>query len=149
MLWQHDPAQPIGVWEEVREDTRGLFVKGRLLESVARGREAAELIAAGALDGLSIGYRTIKAENTGRGGRVLTELDLWEVSLVTFPMLSHARVAAKDDAEAANRSVDLERQITDQQRRINDQQSQIQQFAEDVLPHAKSLVAQGGWNPTP
>jgi HK97 family phage prohead protease len=56
------PAQPIGVWDEVREDDRGLFVKGRMLTDVARGREAAALLAAGAIDGLSIGYRTIKAQ---------------------------------------------------------------------------------------
>lgn len=97
MLWQHDPAQPIGVWDEVREDTRGLFVKGRILTDVGRGREAAALIAAGAIDGLSIGYRTVKAQKGERGGRVLSELELWEVSLVTFPMLPDARVAAKAD----------------------------------------------------
>ena len=56
MLWQHDPAEPIGVWDEVREDSKGLYVKGRLLTDVARAREAATLIAAGAIDGLSIGY---------------------------------------------------------------------------------------------
>ncbi len=54
MLWQHDPTQPIGVWDEVREDARGLYVKGRLLDSVTRTREAAALIEAGAIDGLSI-----------------------------------------------------------------------------------------------
>lgn len=95
MLWQHDPAQPIGVWDEVREDARGLWVKGRILESVAKGQEAAALIAAGAIDGLSIGYRTRKACKSGEGHRLLKELDLWEVSLVTFPMLPSARVAAK------------------------------------------------------
>lgn len=97
MLWQHDPAQPIGVWHEVREDARGLYVKGRLLDSVGRGREAAALIAAGAIDGLSIGYRTLRATKNDRGQRLLTELELWEVSLVTFPMLPRARVAAKGD----------------------------------------------------
>ena len=97
MLWQHDPAQPIGVWDEVREDARGLYVKGRLLETVARGREAAALIEAGAIDGLSIGYRTVTARKSDAGHRILTELELWEVSLVTFPMLPSARVAAKGD----------------------------------------------------
>ena len=95
MLWQHDPAQPIGIWDEIREDTRGLFVKGRLLPDVARAREAAVLIAAGAIDGLSIGYRTIAAEKDTKGRRLLAELDLWEISLVTFPMLREARVSAK------------------------------------------------------
>jgi HK97 family phage prohead protease len=97
MLWQHDPAQPIGIWDEVREDGRGLLVKGRLLDTVAKGREAASLIAAGAIDGLSIGYRTLKATKNDQGQRVLTELELWEVSLVTFPMLPSARVASKGE----------------------------------------------------
>ncbi|MGR3445014.1 HK97 family phage prohead protease [Thalassococcus profundi] len=100
MLWQHDPAQPIGIWDEVREDARGLYVKGRLLDSVARGREAAALIAAGAIDGLSIGYRTVRATKNDKGQRLLTELELWEVSLVTFPMLPSARVAAKGESPA-------------------------------------------------
>lgn len=98
MLWQHDPAQPIGVWDEVREDARGLWVKGRLLTDLERGREAAALLAAGALDGLSIGYRTVRAERGPKGRRLLAEVELWEVSLVTFPMLPVARVAVKGTA---------------------------------------------------
>lgn len=97
MLWQHDPAQPIGVWDEVREDERGLWVKGRILTDVEKGREAISLLAAGALDGLSIGYRTVKAAKNAKGQRELTQLELWEVSLVTFPMLPQARVGAKND----------------------------------------------------
>lgn len=100
MLWQHDPAQPIGVWDEVGEDARGLWVKGRLLADVRRGREAMALVAAGAVDGLSIGYRTLRAERDGKGRRLLAELDLWEVSLVTFPMLPQARVSGKADGAA-------------------------------------------------
>ena len=98
MLWQHDPTHPIGVWEEVVEDDRGLWVRGRLLPEVAKGREAAALIAAGAIDGLSIGYRTVKAERERNGGRRLVALELWEVSLVTFPMQSEARVGSKAEA---------------------------------------------------
>lgn len=97
MLWQHDPGQPIGVWDEVREDATGLWVKGRILTEVERGREVAALLSAGAIDGLSIGYRTVKAERDGKGKRLLSELELWEVSLVTFPMLPEARVAAKSE----------------------------------------------------
>lgn len=99
MLWQHDQAQPIGIWDEVAEDARGLRVKGRILTDVARGREAAALLVAGAVDGLSIGYRTKRAEAVAGGGRRLIELELWEVSLVTFPMLAEARVAAKSMPE--------------------------------------------------
>ncbi|MFT6673945.1 MAG: HK97 family phage prohead protease [Sulfitobacter sp.] len=101
MLWQHDPAQPIGIWDEVREDAKGLWVKGRILESVTKGREAAALIAAGAIDGLSIGYRTLRASKSAEGQRILSELDLWEVSLVTFPMLPNARVGAKAQSDAS------------------------------------------------
>ena len=102
MLWQHDPTQPIGVWDEVREDATGLFVKGRILTEVEKGREAAALLTAGAIDGLSIGYRTVKAERDGKGQRLLSELELWEVSLVTFPMLPEARVSAKGDSPDAD-----------------------------------------------
>ena len=82
----------------MREDDRGLFVKGRILGDVAKGREAVALIEAGAIDGLSIGYRTLQATKNAKGERVLEELELWEVSLVTFPMLPTARIGAKGDA---------------------------------------------------
>ncbi|WP_255356551.1 HK97 family phage prohead protease [Thioclava sp. SK-1] len=102
MLWQHDPAQPIGVWDEIREDGTGLWVKGRLLPDVARGREAQALVQAGAIDGLSIGYRVVKACKSAGSQRMLQELELWEVSLVTFPMLREARVAAKGEVPNAD-----------------------------------------------
>jgi HK97 family phage prohead protease len=102
MLWQHDPSQPIGVWEDVREDEQGLYVKGRLLMDVEKGREASALIEAGAIDGLSIGYRTKRAEKDAQGRRLLHDLELWEVSLVTFPMLPDARVGQKADEPEAD-----------------------------------------------
>lgn len=107
MLWQHDPNQPIGVWDDVCEDSNGLWVKGRILMDVEKGREAAALIEAGAIDGLSIGYRTVRATKNDTGGRLLSELELWEVSLVTFPMLPDARVGAKgaDPIETAMREL--------------------------------------------
>ncbi len=94
MLWQHDPNKPIGVWEAVREDSNGLFVRGRLLKEVQAGREALVLLEAKAIDGLSIGYRTIRAEKSANGGRILHEVELWEVSIVTFPMQPEARISA-------------------------------------------------------
>lgn len=112
MLWQHDQTQPIGVWDEIFEDAHGLAVKGRLLTDVAKGREALALMEAGAVDGLSIGYRTVKAEKLAGGGRKLTELELWEVSLVTFPMLPVARVSAKGEADEARDSSGLIREFT-------------------------------------
>ena len=101
MLYQHDPAQPIGVWTELREDQRGLFVRGRLMLDVARGREVASLMRAGALDGLSIGFKTVRARaDRASGIRRLTEIDLWEISVVTFPMQPGARVRAVKSGSA-------------------------------------------------
>jgi HK97 family phage prohead protease len=95
MLFQHDPAAPIGVWQEIREDARGLFVRGRLMPEVARAREVLALMRAGAIDGLSIGFRTVKGRTDAKTGvRKLLEVDLWEISVVTFPMLPAARVSA-------------------------------------------------------
>ena len=109
MLWQHNPAQPIGVWDEVREDVRGLFVKGRLLTEVQAAREAHVLLQAGAIDGLSIGYRTLRSEKAGAGQRLLHEIELWEVSMVTFPMLPEARA----QAETTEPEDDLARTLAD------------------------------------
>ncbi len=95
MLFQHDPNEVIGVWDEIREDGRGLFVRGRLTLGVARAREVLALMREGALDGLSIGFRTVHAKRDKRSGvRQLQRIDLWEISVVTFPMLPDARVAA-------------------------------------------------------
>ena len=107
MLWQHRHEEPIGIWDEVRETEKGLYVKGRLLPEVSRALEAAALLRAGAIDGLSIGYRTVKATKDSKGQRLLNELELWEVSLITFPMLPEARVGAKgqDPVDAMLRDI--------------------------------------------
>ena len=95
MLWQHDPGRPVGRWYHVREDRTGLYVEGALALATAAGREAAGLIAAGALDGLSIGFRTrLARRGAGTARRRLVTIDLWEVSLVTFPMQERARLLA-------------------------------------------------------
>jgi Escherichia/Staphylococcus phage prohead protease len=93
LLYQHDPNEPIGVWSDIHEDEIGLFVKGRLLPDVSRAKEVLSLMRAGALDGLSIGFKTVKAKRNSRNGtRSLSEVDLWEISIVTFPMLPDARI---------------------------------------------------------
>jgi HK97 family phage prohead protease len=100
MLFQHEAGEPAGVWDEMFEDRRGLFVRGRLYPDGPRGRIAQRLLARGALDGLSIGFRTIKAADMPRG-RALHDIDLWEVSLVTFPMLPQARLRVISPAARA------------------------------------------------
>lgn len=93
LLWQHNPTEPIGTIETLFEDERGLFVRARLEPGVKRADEALRLMRAGALDGLSIGYHTVQSHIEEKSGvRILEQLDLWEISLVTFPMQSLARV---------------------------------------------------------
>lgn len=94
-LWQHDAAQPIGIWDSITEDARGLRVRGRILTALPRGADAVTLLRAGALDGLSIGFRTVQADRRGPH-RHLTRIELWEISLVTFPMALSARLAPAD-----------------------------------------------------
>jgi hypothetical protein len=95
MLFQHDPNQPIGVWEVIRQDVRGLYVRGRLETEVAKAQEVLALMRAGALDGLSIGFKAERSRrDPKRGVRRLEKIDLWEISVVTFPMLPEARVTS-------------------------------------------------------
>jgi len=104
MLYQHMAAEPIGVWEEMREDGRGLYVRGRIVTDVQRGRDVLALLREGALDGLSIGFRTRRARrDPATGQRTLIEVELWEVSVVTFPLLVGSKVTAigAKDAELA------------------------------------------------
>ncbi len=93
MLWQHDSRFPIGVWREIREDERGLFVHGQLLLDVQKGRETYALMHAGVLDGLSIGFRPVKtSKQKSSAGRILEEIDLHEISLVTFASNPEAKI---------------------------------------------------------
>ena len=95
MLFQHDANQPLGVWTALEEDSRGLHAEGRLMRSVSKAREVHALMQAGALDGLSIGFRTVKSQrNRATGVRRIQQVDLWEISIVTFPLLPEARIAS-------------------------------------------------------
>lgn len=91
MLHQHAAEAPVGVWTEMREDDRGLFVRGHLFTDTRLGRDLRSLLEGGALDGLSIGFKPVRAART-RTGRELRKVDLWEVSIVTFPMAPRARI---------------------------------------------------------
>lgn len=93
MLWMHDPEQPIGLWLTLEEDANGLAVQGQLALRTQKGAEAYELLKMKALTGLSIGYRVVSSRfDVARKARVLTDLDLFEISLVTFPANEEARV---------------------------------------------------------
>ncbi len=114
MLFQHDANQPIGVWNTLKEDARGLYAQGRLMPEVEKAREVRALMRAGALDGLSIGFRTVKGRRDRASGvRRLETIDLWEISVVTFPLLPEARVAAMKGRSFAGTTMrDFERWLT-------------------------------------
>lgn len=99
MLFQHDPSEPVGLWREVREDTRGLHVRGELMPAGPRGAMALNLVRRGAVTGLSIGFRTRSARDRRPRGRDLLDIDLWEISLVTFPMLPQARLRLRPSSD--------------------------------------------------
>ncbi len=100
MLWQHDPHQPLGRWLDLKEDETGLQVTGQLVLDTVKGREAHALLKAGALNGLSIGYRVIDFERLPGGGRLLKEIELIEISLVSIPAASAARITSVKSASA-------------------------------------------------
>ena len=126
MLWQHDAAKPVGVWVEMREDDHGLFVKGQLADTQL-GREAYALLKMGALSGLSIGFRTLKSKMDDESGiRTLTEVELWETSLVTFPANDPARITSVKAIDMTER--------------------QFEEFLRDAgfpIAAAKTIVAKG------
>ena len=114
LLWQHDASAPIGVWTDVSEDAHGLRIKGQLALDTVRGKEAHSLLKLGALNGLSIGFRSKQwTYDRSTGVRTLTEIDLWEVSLVTFPANQSARVTNVKAADAIATPKDAERILRD------------------------------------
>lgn len=95
MLWQHRSSEPVGTWPELAEDDKGLKVRGSLILDVPQAAVVRALVKGGAVHGLSIGFMTKEAEiDRTTGARKLKKLDLWEISLVTFPMLPEAQVTA-------------------------------------------------------
>lgn len=120
MLWQHDQNKPIGVWEEAREDAYGLYVKGRLLMEVPQAQEAYAFLKAGVIEGLSIGYNSVHSYfDNSKKINFLTEVDLLEISLVTF--------AANEKAKVVN-----VKNLIYFQKRLKDLQSALEHLAKAV-----------------
>ncbi len=110
MLFQHDPTEPVGIWSRVAEDGFGLWAEGRLIPGVPRADALRRLIESRAIDGLSIGFRTVRAtREAGTGHRRLHAIDLWEISIVTFPMMAGARIVPGN--EVAGRGASLKRSL--------------------------------------
>lgn len=126
LLWQHRPDEVLGRIVYIAEDRRGLFVRAALEGGVARAREALALMRSRTLTGLSIGFRPVRARALKHGQRLLTEIELWEVSLVTFPMLDGARVLRVAGASKHLSSPDGAFPISPEMRR-----------SEDLPPHTR------------
>lgn len=114
MLWQHDADKPIGVWTEMVEDEKGLRIKGQLAMETVKGKEAHALLKMGALNGLSIGFMSKEwSYDRETEVRTLTAIDLWEVSLVTFPANEKARVTNVKSADEMATPKDAEKALRD------------------------------------
>lgn len=99
LLWQHEQKEPIGFFVKILEDEHGLYVEGKILLEVQKGREAYELLKSGAVGGLSIGYNVVDYSiDTETGIRLIKQVDLFEISLVTFPANEAAGVLEVKDA---------------------------------------------------
>ena len=112
LLWQHKASEPIGAYTLMREDDHGLYVEGRLALRTQRGLEAYELMRMHAVSGLSVGFQTKDdAFDAKTGVRTIRKGDLWEVSLVTFPMNNYARVHAVKSMHAIGDLAGAERYL--------------------------------------
>ena len=110
LLFQHDPKEPVGIWKNISEDEFGLWAEGQLLPGIERSDALRKLIIGGALDGLSIGFKTIKAKkDRATGHRYLYQVNLWEISIVTFPMMEGARI--KPYATTQENNISLARSL--------------------------------------
>jgi len=130
MLWQHDSHALIGRWTSLSEDARGLAVEGKLTLEVQRAREAYALMQDAALNGLSIGFRTRASRLQQGGGRVLTNIELLEISLVTLPANSGARVGDVKACGGISTIRDYEAALRD---------------GLGFTPRAAKRLAAGGW----
>tara|TARA_A100000172_G_C3034500_1_gene107967 strand:+ start:102 stop:752 length:651 start_codon:yes stop_codon:yes gene_type:complete len=114
LLYQHKTDEPIGVIDSIEEDNKGLKIKGRLAMGTQKGREVFELMKMGALDAMSIGYRLqpdgYKYDDKNKR-RVIKEVDLMEISMVTFPMNPKAKITKVKLAEMDVR--ELEKYLCD------------------------------------
>lgn len=107
ILWGHSPREVIGVNKSYREDAKGLYVEGQLVMGVARAKDARELMSAGAVTGLSIGYETVVEEfDWDTEIRTLKEVKLWEYSVVPFPMNPEAQIASVKSCDRFKQELD-------------------------------------------
>ena len=138
MLWQHKRDEPIGVWNEINSDDNGLLLKGQLALETQQGRETYALLKMGALEGLSIGFIPVQVDFDEKGTRLLQEVNLKEVSIVTFPMNEEANVlAVKSDQPELN--IDQLKEVSEFIRSIVNVPEEIKE--DDELKHISDDIA--------
>ena len=138
MLWQHKRDEPIGVWNEIKSDDNGLLLKGQLALETQQGRETYALLKMGALEGLSIGFIPVQVDFDEKGTRLLQEVNLKEVSIVTFPMNEEANVlAVKSDQPELN--IDQLKEVSEFIRSIVNVPEEIKE--DDELKHISDDIA--------
>lgn len=136
VLWQHRAGEPVGPYLEMAEDSIGLSLKGQLLvKDVQRAREARALMAAKAVNGLSIGFVT-REDSYDRvsGIRTLKKVDLWEVSIVTFPANPAAQISTVKSAVGALKT------LADVERHLREQHGVSKAEAVALVSHIKTLT---------
>lgn len=138
MLWQHNYSQPVGAWDELVEDQNGLFIRGRIFKKASKGAEVATLVAGGAIEGLSIGYRTREFEMEG-GNRLLTKLDLFEVSIVTFPSNELSNIYAMKSVDDMSET-EIKRHLEKSLKEINVSGTMAKAMAAGALEGRKSVL---------
>ncbi len=136
MLWQHDTAQPVGVWTDAKETDMGLYVKGELLDTTL-GNDVYKMLKAGAITDMSIGYTTVDSVYDAKANaRLLKKLDLWEVSLVTFPANDKANITM---VKAALEDIDMASDMLDQVLGICDAYTDMQPTSETMATVAQMI----------
>lgn len=110
LLWQHKSDEPIGYITLLKEDAKGLYVEGKILLELRKGREAYSLLKAGAINGLSIGYRVVKSNlDRVKNARIINEIELFEISVVTFPANENSQITDVKFGDLGNFVVAIER----------------------------------------
>lgn len=113
MLYQHDMRQPIGVYTDIKETSSGLMVKGKV-SNTAQGKDIITLLKDGVIDSMSVGFVTNDYDYDNKTNiRIIKSLELYEISLVTFPANEQAKITNVKSADEITTIRDFERFLRD------------------------------------
>lgn len=141
MLWNHNTAEPIGIWTTVKEDDKGLYVEGKLLiNEVARAKEVYSLLKEGAVSGLSIGYSVNDYSYDEKGIRQLKDVTLHEISLVSIPCNDEARIISVKSIDDLTTLKDVEKYLKSKGLSNKEALTVISSVKKIALPLAESKL---------